>query len=1008
MNWQVVFAHPGALLLALPAALAWWYARRRGHGRWWRLMLLVLLVLAAAQPELAWGRGGSDVVLVLDQSASIPAAERQRQAELVRLAGEQRKAGDRLAVVVFGDRAAVAQGPQASADARLGDTSVGDGGSELAAAVELSAALVPPGRSARVVVHSDGEHTGLDPRRAAARLTQAGIPLDALPVARATLPDAAVIEVELPQRLRLGESFLGAARFVSDARERRRWRVSRGGREIAAGTVEMSALVPVTVTFADRPSQAGLARYEVELEGAEGFATAPAIDPDRLLARLRSLGDGALGALARRAGGDPAVALAQLEPLLRAPEAAPVLRALADPTTRAGALTMLRERIAAQAGPGLAALAVGAAEALLAEAVVGERDRLPLNNRAQAALAVAGGERVLVIGGDGQPGNVSRALEAAGLAVLTRGEGPLALGDLVGCSALVLDEVPADRLGADGLAAIGTWVEHLGGGLLMTGGRRSFGAGGYRASPVERVLPVTMELRDEHRKLAVAMAIAIDISGSMTAPVAGGRIKLDLAAEGAAGTIEMLGPLDRVAVFAVDSAPHEIVGMTPVDDRQRLARQVLGMRPGGGGIYVYQALLAAGRALLSTTAGTRHLVLFADASDAEEPGDYKTLLAEYRKAGITVSVIGMGTEQDSDADFIKDVAARGGGRISFAAKPEDIPRLFAQETVLIARSAWIEQTAPLRPLPGLGLALGDQAVLAAPWPATAGYNLTYARDRAQVLARAEGDPQAPALAVWRIGTGRSAALCVDVDDERSTALLSWGGYGPLLASVVRWTAGGDERDAPGRLSALRAGRSAVLRLELDPARRADWPALPPSLALAVEGDAGEPPHAAFAPVEDGVYEAIVALRDDRPMLPAAAVGGRAVTGPALCLPYPAEAEPRFGRPPGAETLARLTKDTGGALRADLRKLFANPPSPGEVRPVAPLLLVLALLILLGEIAVRRLQLGGWRRHPRAEPMKPAAPAASPRPTAPAASAPPGAPPTDQGLHEALRHLRKRR
>ena len=39
-------------------------------------------------------------------------------------------------------------------------------------------------------------------------------------------------------------------------------------------------------------------------------------------------------------------------------------------------------------------------------AAFGERDRLPLNNRALAALAVAGGERVLVVGGDGAPGNL--------------------------------------------------------------------------------------------------------------------------------------------------------------------------------------------------------------------------------------------------------------------------------------------------------------------------------------------------------------------------------------------------------------------------------------------------------------------------------------------------------------------------------------------------------------------------------------------------------------------------
>ena len=40
--------------------------------------------------------------------------------------------------------------------------------------------------------------------------------------------------------------------------------------------------------------------------------------------------------------------------------------------------------------------------------------------------------------------------------------------------------------------------------------------------------------------------------------------------------------------------------------------------------------------ILPAKAGTKHIILFADAADAEEPGDYKTLVDKCQKAGITV------------------------------------------------------------------------------------------------------------------------------------------------------------------------------------------------------------------------------------------------------------------------------------------------------------------------------------------------------------------------------------
>jgi uncharacterized membrane protein len=995
---------PYALVLLLPALAAWWLWARLGHGRWLRLTVLLVLVLAAARPELAWERGGSDVVVILDRSASL-GETRQPQAEMLRLVGEQRGTGDRLGVVLLGDRPVIAQGPQHTGLPLLSDHPVRDSGSDVAGALDQAASLLSPSRSARVIIHSDGEATGIDPRAAATRLGLSGIPVDVLVESRPPTPDAAVIDVELPAELRLGESFIGAVRLISDADEVRHWSVARDGRTIASGSERLLPFRPSTVTFADRPPRAGVITYDVTLGSGA--------DTGHIVERLRGLIRQLAAMIPGGKTADTERFIATFDALMATPAGQDLLRKISEPSAeRDAAVAKLMVELNGRLGAVLGALIERELRQVIDEPVV-DRDRQPLNNSAKAVLRISGGERVLVMSGDGSDGNLARALRASGMAVDVKAEGTLSLDDLLAYRVLVLDQVPADRLKLPGMEAIARWVEHLGGGLVLTGGRRSFGSGGYHKSPVERVLPVTMELRDEHRKLSVAMAITLDRSGSMMAPVADGRTKMDLANEGAASVISLLGPRDEVAVHAVDSAPHVVLPLTPVVDPKAMANKVLGIESGGGGIFVYQALLAAGKELVDAKAGTRHLVLFADANDAEEPGDYINLLAQYEKAGITTSVVAMGSANDSDAKFLEDVARRGNGRIAFAEVPEDLPRLFAQETMLVARSSWIGDPTPLQVKARIGVDLGNDTALTGTWPTVIGYNLTYARDRAQVWAMAQGDPTAPALAAWHIGGGRSVAVCIDLDDPKSTELHSWNGYAPLIAGMVRWVGGGGET-GPGQLTAERAGRSVTLRLELDPAKSEQWPLIPPYVVLARDGEISDARQVPMQAIDLGRYEVVVALEDERSLVPAVTIGQQAIVGPAVRLPYSPEAEPRFGRQPGADVMAAIARDSNGRVRRDLLDVFANPPSPGTLVEGAPMLLILALVLALGEILVRRLQLGWIRTRPLASVDGGAASSAVTLPGLDVVNAgqapadPRGAPPPDEGLHEALRQLRKKR
>ena len=217
----------------------------------------------------------------------------------------------------------------------------------------------------------------------------------------------------------------------------------------------------------------------------------------------------------------------------------------------------------------------------------------------------------------------------------------------------------------------------------MVGGKTSFAAGGWAGSEIDPLLPVSMELKQEHRKLAVAMAIVMDRSGSMGMTAPGTTLrKMALADEGAARAIELLGSNDQVVLIPVDSAAHPLSpGLLEVEpNRESLVQTARSIQSEGGGIFCYTGLLAAWQMLKETEVGQRHVILFADAADAEEPGEYKDLLAEMVAEQCTVSVIGMGTPADVDAAFLKDIAERGGGRIFFNANAADLPALFEMMT----------------------------------------------------------------------------------------------------------------------------------------------------------------------------------------------------------------------------------------------------------------------------------------------------------------------------------------
>ena len=660
--------------------------------------------------------------------------------------------------------------------------------------------------------------------------------------------------------------------------------------------------------------------------------------------------------------------------------------------------------------------------------VVGVGDRVPENDRARAALRVAGRFRVLCVTPAGRSDRLTESLRAAGLEVVPAApaKAPLSADGLDGFRALVLEDVPAEDLPAGALASIGRWVTDSGGGLLMTGGRASFGPGGYHHSAVEEVLPVSLEIREEQRKFALAMAIVLDRSGSMAISVGGGLAKMDLANRGACAAIDLLTSLDSVSIVAVDSEPHLVVPMGPVRDRGTIKSRTLSIESMGGGIFVSTGLHAGASELAKATQGTRHLVLFADANDAEEPGDYDTFVPAMRKAGVTVSVIGLGTERDSDAAFLKDVAAKGGGRVFFVENASDLPRVFAQETIQVARSALVEEPTAVVSLPDLA---GLGALRSVEFPTVGGYSIAYLKPGAMSGLRTKDETAAPLLAFHQSGLGRTAAFLGIADGPLSGGLATWDGYGEFFSTLARWIAGTEAADDV-HATVVRRGHEGRLAVEVARGRE-DLLARIEARVSGPDGDARPVDlvrtaatrlEGRFALSKEGVHRPVLALGD-----------GRFLRVAPVALPYSPEFEPRLDPGEGESLLRRIAAITGGRLDPPSGTLFEGPREHVARRSLAFPLAIAALVLFLLEILVRRTSWSPrveglraplvWLRARAASafrrPARPStAPAASPTagdgprrepdrgdaPTAPV----PAAPKTAPGIASVLDRLKKPR
>jgi Mg-chelatase subunit ChlD len=609
------------------------------------------------------------------------------------------------------------------------------------------------------------------------------------------------------------------------------------------------------------------------------------------------------------------------------------------------------------------------------------QDGFHQNNRLDAFSLVEGPPRILVVApapGEIMPGGGTRpddsaaviqSLQAAGFTVtlITPSLLPSSLPSLAQYNAVALVDVPARQLGQNQMDALRVYVHDLGGGLVAIGGPTSFGVGGYYGTPLEEALPVEMQIKDETRRPSLAIVFIIDRSGSMS-DSSGGAVKLELAKEAAARSVELLFPTDRVGVIAFDDTASWVVPMTDMSDPDSVVNAI-GTIQSGGGTDIMAGLQAMAKILPGDPALVKHVVLLTDGG-ADPTGIPELVQKLFEENGITLSTVAVGRDA---APWLEDLAATGGGRYHFTADPSAIPSIFTEETTLASRAYIVEETFFPTQVSASPILSNIESL-----PALYGYVAASPKNLARVIL--ESPKHDPILAAWQYGLGRAVAFTSDATGRWARDWVTWPGFPTFWAQAVRYTLGSTQ-NASLELSVANEGEAA--RLLLDTINRNGTYLNGMKIEANIVGPNGEIESVVFRQIAPGRYE--TSFHPTAQGVYLIRINGQGADGSfSQTAGWTMTYSPEYARiesdPDLLLRLAALANGTVGS--ADPTDIFDhNLNASRAARPIWPWLVALAALLLPFDIASRRLiltrqdflrlraNLANWRSSRRAPELQ---------------------------------------
>ena len=408
-------------------------------------------------------------------------------------------------------------------------------------------------------------------------------------------------------------------------------------------------------------------------------------------------------------------------------------------------------------------------------------DEIEQNNSLTVAAMVEAPERVLLISGTYEDSTgFEKLLKEVNvdLSVVSGINAPDNLIEMLQYKTIIIDNCHLMDLAEGFVANVESYVRDYGGGIVMAGGKESFAPGGYRESPFENVLPVSMMPRGLDEAPSLAMVMVIDCSGSMSSSEGTNRSKIDIAVDAALEAVDNLSENDYVGVLTFSDSFEWRQTIVKVTDKDSIKQEIekIGIE---GGTVIKPGLMEAANSLTGIDAGVKHIILLTDGEG--ETQDFDDAIELINNSNITLSSVAVGS--DSDQTLLENLARSCGGRYYYSDSSSDVPKIFAEEVFLSGDTYFkhgdydISISSHNELVDGL---YGDGL------PQIHGYIATTIKNGAREIMNTSEDD--PLLASWQYGLGHTVAWTTNGSGTWDEALAGLDDYPDMWKKILDYTA----------------------------------------------------------------------------------------------------------------------------------------------------------------------------------------------------------------------------
>ena len=612
----------------------------------------------------------------------------------------------------------------------------------------------------------------------------------------------------------------------------------------------------------------------------------------------------------------------------------------------------------------------------------GSGDKRAINNRAEGFTHARGKAQVLLIEGTGgDHAELVKALREKEIEVKvmvgpridgSTGTGgdtlPTDLAQLQPYDAVILANVPKEAFTESQHELLATNTHDMGAGLVMIGGPDSFGAGGWMNTPVEKALPVDMQIKALKVQGIGAMVLIMHAS-----EIAEGNYWQKVVAKAA---ISSLSSYDYAGMIHWQGQEAWLFSLRPIGSgRSTMLRAIDVMTPGDMPDFDPSLQMSMKGLNAVKDAMSKHIVIISD-GDPTPPS--QRVISQLAASKITVTTVLTAAHGNDPGAMgvMQNLARRTKGRFYNVTNPRALPRIYQKEARSISRPLIFEQTPAWAPRINYPI---TETIRGLPeqLPGITGLVLTSPKENELVeiplVSPLPAGQTNPLLAHWTYGLGRSVAFTSDAGRRWAKAWPDWSSYAAFWSQVVRWAMRPADRGNLTLNLRREQGRIKVVVDALDKENEF-------LNFLRIQGNVVDP-DLKHAPIElvqtaPGRYEATIDNADasGNYFVNLGYRGPENVQGvisSGVSVPYSDEYRELRSNPTALETLATITDGqiiswkTLPDGRIDLPHTvsgvdhFRRDPglvNPRSFTPLWPVLLWLSACVFLADVAVRRIAL----------------------------------------------------